>query len=75
MSLFTIFAFVGFGFEFSKGNEVYTATSNGFFFEIIRLPPQDVQHIPRTVRLIMILSKSNNAITGTKMLMQKKLVK
>jgi len=46
-----------------------------FFFEMMRLPPQEVQRIPSTVRLIMILSKSNNAIRDTKMQMQKKPVK
>ena len=46
-----------------------------FFLAITRLPPQDVQRIPRIVRLMMILSKSSNAITGVKMQSQKKLVK
>jgi hypothetical protein len=44
-------------------------------FLATRLPPQDVQRMPITVRLIMILSKSNNAIAGTKMHTQKKLEK
>jgi hypothetical protein len=38
-----------------------------FLFAVTRLPPQDVQRMPRIVRLIMILSKSNNAITEAKM--------
>ena len=46
-----------------------------FFLAITRLPPQDVQRIPRIVRLMMILSKSNNAISGAKMHTLKKLVK
>lgn len=46
-----------------------------FFFAITRLPPHDVQRMPNTVRLMMILSKSNNAITEAKMQEQKKNVK
>ena len=37
------------------------------FFLATKLPPQDVQRIPNTVLLIIILSKSNIAISGTKM--------
>jgi len=37
-----------------------------FFLAIKRFPPQEVQRIPRIVRLMMILSKSNNAITEQK---------
>jgi hypothetical protein len=46
-----------------------------FFLAITRLPPQEVQRIPSTVRLIMILSKSTNGITGSKIQTQKKTVK
>jgi hypothetical protein len=46
-----------------------------FFLTITRLPSQDVHRIPRIVRLMMIFSKSNNAITRAKMQMQMKLAK
>ncbi len=37
------------------------------FFFALRLPPQDEQRIPMTVRLMVILFKSSNVISGTKM--------
>lgn len=40
-----------------------------------RFPPQDKQRIPVTVRLMMILSKSSKAISGTKMDLPGKVVK
>jgi len=44
-------------------------------FLATRLPPQDVQRIPITVRLIVILSKSSSAISWTKMLTWKSVLK
>ena len=46
-----------------------------FFSAITRQPPQNVQRIPRMVRLMMILSKSNSAISGVKMHTLKRTVK
>jgi len=45
------------------------------FFAITRLPPQDVQRIPTMVRLMMILSRSNSAISYVKLKMQQALPK
>jgi len=44
-------------------------------FLAFRLPPQDEQRIPMTVRWIMILSRSSNAISGTKMARMEKVLK
>ncbi|MEO8766044.1 MAG: hypothetical protein ABI416_17210 [Ginsengibacter sp.] len=38
-----------------------------FFLATTRLPPQDVQRMPTTVLLMMILSKSSNPIAVAKM--------
>ncbi len=46
-----------------------------FFLTGTRLPPHTVQRIPRIVRLMMILSKSNIAIAGIKFPAQKEPVK
>lgn len=38
-----------------------------FFFSATSLPPQALHRMPIMVRFIMILSRSNNAISGVKM--------
>jgi hypothetical protein len=59
-------------------NEItFTARFRNVFFSLhsTKLPPHAVHRIPITVRLMMILSKSINAITGTKMRWIKKNLK
>ncbi len=54
---------------------IFTRRQMMDLFFACRFPPQDKQRIPVTVRLMMILSKSSNAISGTKMDLPGKVVK
>jgi len=45
-----------------KESSFIQVPTTDLFLVTCRLPPQDVQRIPITVRLMMILSKSNSAI-------------
>ena len=65
MLLMTIFTLKYLWFESPERGYFDQRADKSFFLLSTRLPPHAVQRIPITVRLIIILSKSINAITGT----------